>query len=89
MEIVAQAKKKGNQKQFIVKLSEIELDKVTGIAGRPHIEGRYKAGTIVNVGKTYDNVKHLNENIDAILQAAEETKTKAEEILTSFPLEKQ
>lgn len=72
---------------YIVDMTETEADMITGIAGRPHITGRYKPGKQVNIADIYNRVKHLNEKETKIKAAANETITNANEILNSFPIE--
>ena len=88
MEITAQLKNKpSGTRQYLVSVTEIELDKLTGVAGLPSAGVKYKLGAVVNVGKIYNKVKHLNEKKAEILAAAAVTKTSAEEIENSYPIE--
>ncbi len=88
MEIIAIAKPTASGAQVLIcKLVEAEVDKITGIAGKPHSPHRYKAGAKINLGKIYNRVKYLNEKMDEILAAAAETKINADEITNSYPIE--
>lgn len=88
MKIIGIGKPDEHKNQVVLcELSEIEMDKVTGAAGKGGTPHRYKAGVKVNLSKIYNNVKRINENMDAIKAAAAETKTNADEIEKSFPLE--
>ncbi len=72
---------------LICELSEVEADKITGIAGKSHTPHRYKAGAVVNLGKIYNKVKHINEKMAEIWAAAVATGVNAQEIKDSFPIE--
>jgi len=87
MKIIAIAKPlpSGNQ-VLICEVSEVEADKITGIAGKSYTPHRYKAGAVVNLSDIYNKVKSLNENEEEIKAAAAETKINADEIIGSFPL---
>jgi hypothetical protein len=88
MEIIGLAKpdESGNQ-NLICRLKEVEADKITGIAGKPHTPHRYKAGAVINLDRIYNKVKYLNEKMAEIIAAATETEVNAAEIKESFPLE--
>lgn len=76
----------GNQ-VLICQLAEVEVDKITGSAGKPHTPHRYKAGVTINLSPIYNKVKWINENIEAIRAAMAATKVNATEIEDSIPLE--
>lgn len=87
MEIVARIKDGPNdRKQYHVMLTETEIDKITGIAGKPHQTGRYVRGMSLNISKIYNRVKTIVTNHAAIKAAMQETRTKAQEIDESLPL---
>lgn len=87
MQIIGIAKpaSSGNQNLMII-VSEVEMDKITGIAGKPHTPHRYKAGAVVNIGKIYNKVKFINENIEALKTAIADGKASSEAIENSLPL---
>ena len=88
MQIIALAKphSSGNQ-NLVVILSEVEADKITGVAGKPHTPHRYKAGATVNISKIYNKVKFINENIEALKTAIVDGKASSEAIESALPLE--
>ena len=88
MKILAIAKPdaSGNQNLICI-LKEVEADKITGSAGKPHAPHRYKAGMDLVIGKIYNRIKYFNENFDAIKAAMAETKVNVQEIEDSLPLE--
>ena len=88
MKILAIAKPdaSGNQNLICI-LKEVEADKITGSAGKPHIAHRYKAGMDLPLSKIYNMVKWINENVEAIRAAMAETKINATEIEEALPLE--
>ncbi len=67
MEIIAIAKPdpSGNQ-NLICMFKEVEVDKITGAAGKPHTPHRYKAGAVVDIGPIYNRQKKISENIDSL-----------------------
>jgi len=87
MKVIALAKplESGNQ-VLICEVSEVEADKITGIAGKSHTPHRYKAGAEVNLSDIYSKVKYLNENEEEIKAWAAETKVSADEMIESYPL---
>lgn len=88
MKIIGLAKPDANGNQnLIVMLSEVEADKITGVAGKTHTPHRYKAGVAVNIGTIYNRVKYINENIDTLKAAMAAAQTSAEEIEDSLPLD--
>lgn len=74
------------ERRYIVEITEDEADMITGIAGRPHISGRYKPGREVNIGEIYNKVKSINEKHAEIKAAAIELKSDAEDIENAIPL---
>ena len=86
MKIIGTGKKVGGKSSIIVEISEAEADMITGIAGRPHISGRYKSGRTVNIAKMYDKVKLINEKYKEIKSAAAKLKSDADDIGNSIPL---
>lgn len=88
MKIIGIGKPKASGVQVLIcELVEAEVDKITGIAGKPHAPHRYKAGAVINLSKIYNKVRHLNEKMAQILAAADATGVNAQEIKDSFPLE--
>ena len=77
---------KVTERQYIVCMSETEADMITGVAGRPHISGRYRPGVSVNITSIYDKVKSINERHAEIKAAAEELKSDADDIANAIPL---
>ena len=75
------------EREYIANLAEKELDMITGVAGKVHISGRYKPGTVVDLSRIYRKGKLINQKIEQIKAAAAETKVNATEIQESFPLE--
>ena len=86
MEIVGRIKDKGTAKRYQVILSEIEIDKITGIADKPHTTGRYLPGMTINISKIYNKVKRIAENFVVIKQRMAELKIKAQEVEDNLPL---
>ena len=71
---------------YIVELTEDEVDRITGIAGRPHIASRYKPGVEVNISVIYDKVKAINEKHAEIKAAAVELQADAADMENAIPL---
>ena len=71
---------------LVAEFTEAEADMITGVAGRPHISGRYKPGIEVNIAKIYQKVKTINEKHDAIKQAVTTIKSRADDISNALPL---
>ncbi len=74
------------ERRYIVEITETEADQITGVAGRPHISGRYKPGKSVNISVIYDKVKRINEKHAEIKAAAQELQSDAADIANSIPL---
>lgn len=74
------------ERKYVVEITEAEADMITGVAGRPHISGRYKPGKTVNVTAIYDKVKAINEKHDEIKAAMISVKASADDINNSIPL---
>jgi len=83
---IATPQQNGNQ-NLICRLTEVEMDKITGIAGKDHTPHRYKAGAVVDTSKIYNKVKYINDNMDKLRAAMVATKVNAMEIENSLPLE--
>ncbi len=83
---IAKSASSGNQNLVLI-VSEVEMDKITGIEGKEHIPHRYRVGAVVNLGKVYGRVKYINENIDALKAAMTTTQTSAAKIKKALPLE--
>ncbi len=79
-------KTKPAQTEYIVKITEDEADMITGVAGRPHITGRYKPGVSVNITAIYDKVKLINERHAEIVAAAQELQADAADMASAIPL---
>lgn len=60
----------GKDKSIIVELTEAEADMITGVAGKVHISGRYKAGKSVNVAEIYNKVDTINKKSVELKAAA-------------------
>ena len=75
-----------NKTIYIVEITEAEADKITGIAGKPHISGRYKPGVTVNISAIYDKVKAINERHAEIVAGVKEIQADAAEIEIKMPL---
>ncbi len=71
---------------YVVEITEVEADMITGVAGRPHISGRYKPGVIVNLTSIYNKVKRINEKFDEIKAAVLTVKSSADDIDNAIPL---
>ncbi len=88
MEILGLRKPDANRNQnIIVSLTEVEADMITGITGKQHIEHRYRAGAIVNLGKVYNQVEWVNQHITILRAAMAAAQTSAAEIESSLPVE--
>ena len=74
------------ERRYILDVTEEEFDMITGIAGRPHVSGRYKPGREVNIAGIYQKVKNINEKHAEIKAAAIEVQADAAEIANSIPL---
>lgn len=74
------------ERQYIVEMTEVEADMITGVAGKPHIAGRYKLGVTVNIAAIYDKVKRINERHAEIVAAATEIKSDADDMVNAIPL---
>lgn len=75
-----------NKTIYIVRITEAEADMITGVAGKPHITGRYKPGMEVNIAKIYEKVKRINERHAEIKAAAVELQADAKDMETAIPL---
>lgn len=74
------------ERRYVVELTEAEIDMITGVAGRPHISGRYKPGHEVNITAIYQKVKQINEKHAIIKSAVRAIKSGADDIDNSIPL---
>lgn len=74
------------ERKYVVELTEAEADMITGVAGKPHISGRYKPGIEVNVTAIYQKVKSINEKYAEIKAAVAAVKTSADDIDNAIPL---
>ena len=72
--------------KYVVEITEAEADMITGVAGRPHIAGRYKPGVTVNITAIYDRVKLINEKYAEIKAAVITVKANADDIDNAIPL---
>ncbi len=72
--------------KYIIEMTEDEVDRITGIAGKPHISSRYKPGVEVDISVIYDKVKAINERHAEIKAAATELVADANEIANAIPL---
>ncbi len=79
-------KQNANKTEYIVRITEAEADMITGVAGKPHISGRYKPGVSVNISAIYKKVKSINESHAEIVAAAVEIKSDANDIEKALPL---
>lgn len=86
MEIVGRGQPVNEQKHYIVDMSEIEIDKILGVADKPHISGRYKPGQILSISKIYNKIKKLAANHIAIKAALQEIRTKTQESINELPI---
>ena len=69
------------------KALDFEADYV--VVAFPEVLGDDYLELVVNLGKIYNKVKHLNEKMAEILAAADATGVNAQEIKDSFPLEEE
>jgi len=74
-------------REILVSMTEVEADQVTGIAGKPHIAGRYKPGRVINISGIYEKVERIIKKEATIKLAANQTKAHADDILNAFPIE--
>jgi len=74
------------ERAYIVEITETEADQITGVAGRPHIAGRYKAGVEVNITSIYKKVKRINEKHAKIKAAAIALQADAADMAKAIPL---
>ena len=74
------------ERRYIVEITETEADMITGVAGRPHISGRYKPGRDINIATIYDKVKRINVSHAEIIAAAAEINADADDIANALPL---
>lgn len=70
----------GKNKAIIAELTEEEIDMITGVHGKPHISGRYKAGKDVNISKTYNKVDKINRKNSELKAAVQKIKSAADDI---------
>ncbi|KKN73171.1 hypothetical protein LCGC14_0403440 [marine sediment metagenome] len=77
---------KVTERCYVAELTEAEADMITGVAGKPHISGRYKPGIEVNVTAVYQKVKRINEKYAEIKAAVIAVKTSADDIDNAIPL---
>jgi len=84
MEFLGEGKtttKQGKKIQhYIVEISEAEADMITGVAGKVHISGRYKAGIVVDITSVYEKVKNINEKSAQIKASMATVKANADNI---------
>ena len=74
------------ERRFLIDVTEDEADKITGIAGRPHIANRYKVGREVDIASIYDKVKRINDRHTEIVAAARELQSDAADMVDAIPL---
>lgn len=87
MEIVAQIKNsEDDENQFQVIVTEEELDKITGVHGKSHIDGRYTAGKNIGISQVYGKMKKINENYQQIKQGMKAAQSAAKAIEDSLPI---
>ena len=79
-------KKDSSKTIYIVEITEDEADKITGVAGKVHISGRYKPGVTVNISAIYDKVKAINERHAEIVAGVKELQADAAELESKIPL---
>lgn len=84
--ITKDAQGKVTERRYVVEITEDEADRITGVAGRPHISGRYKPGVTVNITAIYNKVKQINERYAEIKAAVIAVKASADEIDNAIPL---
>lgn len=75
------------ERRYVVEMTEAEADMITGVAGRPHISGRYKPGVTMNVTAVYEKVKKINQKHAEIKAAAVKLRTDAADIENAIPLD--
>lgn len=87
MEVVGRIKDSEDGKpMYQVVMSENELDRVTGIAGKPHQTGRYTPGLIFNISRIYKRLSKVVKQINAIKLKMAETRAAAQAIEDSLPI---
>lgn len=74
-------------KGLIVEMSESEIMKVSGVAGKPVISGRFKPGRDVNISPIYDKVEKINTKNAELKTALAAIKTAASDMENSLILE--
>lgn len=74
------------ERKYVVEMTEAEADMITGVAGRPHMAGRYRPENIINIASIYQKVKRINEKHAEIVAAAQELQSDAAEMEKSIPL---
>ncbi len=74
------------ERKYIVEMTEVEADKITGVAGKPHISGRYKPGMQINISAIYDKVERINKRHTEIKAAAIELQADAADMVDAIPL---
>ena len=77
---------KVTDKTILVEMTIDEADMVNGVAGRPHISGRYKAGREIGLTAIYKKVKLINEKTATIKSAVRAIKSSADDIDNNLPL---
>ena len=87
MEVVARTKDGPDGKRnYLVEMTEIEIDKVSGIANKPHNSGRYRAGKIINVSRTYSRLSKIVERMEEIKVNMQEVRQAAQLIEDNLPI---
>ena len=79
-------KRDTNKTKYVAEITEAEADMITGVAGKPHISGRYKPDMSINISEIYLKVKSINERYAEIVAAAAEVKSDADDIAKAIPL---
>lgn len=71
---------------YIAEITEAEADMITGVAGKPHISGRYRPGAKANIAAIYQKVKQINQKHAEIKAAAVELQADAVDMQNAIPL---
>jgi len=79
--------KNDKETEYIVQASEDELDTIGGVKGKAHISNRYKVGSDVACHRTYDRLKWINDNAQALPAVATRLRKLATDIEAAIPAE--
>ena len=74
------SKKGDEQEKFLVEATEAELEMITGIAGKPHISGRFEVDTEIAAAEVYKRLEEFTNNKEKLKEAGNSLRQTADSI---------